>query len=74
MSPRRGRRREIPGENPGENPGGLALDPSPREVRRRRRRLEDNRLIAPAKRKYQPQDTKNLEVHKLILKFKLRLS
>ena len=51
VNPRRGRRRE--------NPGGLAVDPRPREVRRRRRRLEErprpthNRLIAPAKEKYQ---------------------
>ena len=39
-------------------PGGLAVEPSPREVRSRRRRLEEapppthNRLIAPGKRKY----------------------
>ena len=55
MNPRRGRRRPIP--------GGLAVDPRPREVRRRRRRLEEgprpthNRLIAPGKRNDQGEDT-----------------
>ena len=67
MNPRRGRRRPIP--------GGLAVDPRPREVRRRRRRLEEGarpthkRLIAPARRKYQTPK----KLHRFILKFKLRL-